>query len=145
MNEIGGPEAAHLPLLKPTDNIDEWAARGAGVLAQLLQAEGEAGRRKRGGVASNGPSALMRRAPFVTTNGLPRSVLQLFHLEHNHVLCKWRATQRRQSLRGHPESRALPTYKPMNITQGRRQLVIQPLMQNRRSLASLLNKALPHS
>ena len=43
MNEIGGPEAAYLPLLKPTDDIDQWAAHGATVLAKLVELDSEPG------------------------------------------------------------------------------------------------------
>ena len=38
MNEIGGPEARYLPLLRPTDDPQAWAAHGAKVLADLLAA-----------------------------------------------------------------------------------------------------------
>jgi len=38
MNEIGGPEARYLPLLRATDDAQAWAAHGARVLAELLAA-----------------------------------------------------------------------------------------------------------
>jgi glycosyltransferase involved in cell wall biosynthesis len=38
MNEIGGPEARYLPLLRATDDAQTWAAQGAQVLVDLLDA-----------------------------------------------------------------------------------------------------------
>lgn len=41
MNEVAGPHAAYLPLLKPNDNMAAWAAHGAQVLDAVLRAHAD--------------------------------------------------------------------------------------------------------
>ncbi|MBC7702010.1 glycosyltransferase [Aquabacterium sp.] len=40
MNEIAGPLAKYLPMLKPGDDMSEWAEQGADVLEAVLQVDG---------------------------------------------------------------------------------------------------------
>jgi glycosyltransferase involved in cell wall biosynthesis len=44
MNEIGGPHTDYLPLLRDTDDMTQWAARGARVLEKLLDEPAQARR-----------------------------------------------------------------------------------------------------
>jgi glycosyltransferase involved in cell wall biosynthesis len=39
MNEVAGPHATYLPLLRPDDDVQAWASRGAQVLHAVLQAQ----------------------------------------------------------------------------------------------------------
>jgi glycosyltransferase involved in cell wall biosynthesis len=41
MNEVAGPHAAYLPLLKPGDDMAAWAEHGAGVLDNVLKAHAD--------------------------------------------------------------------------------------------------------
>lgn len=50
MNEIGGPEARYLPLLRAGDDPQAWAAHGAQVLQEVLNAA-DAERRRQGAIA----------------------------------------------------------------------------------------------
>ena len=43
MNEVAGPHASYLPLLKPTDDVATWAERGGLMLDAVLRAQAEEG------------------------------------------------------------------------------------------------------